>query len=55
LNGAPNLTVYDPDPAFLRVWLRDPSAVKPGTLMPNLYLSDTEIEMLITFLEARSQ
>ncbi len=55
LNGVPNLTVYDPDPDFLRVWLRDPSAVKQGTLMPNLHLSDTEIEALIAFLEVRSQ
>lgn len=50
LYGAPNLRQYDPDPAFLRSWLRDPDAVRPGTAMPNLSLDETEIEALIAFL-----
>jgi cytochrome c oxidase subunit 2 len=48
--NAPNLTDYTNDPDFLRRWLSDPSAVRPGTDMPNLRLSQTEIENLIAFL-----
>jgi len=47
---APNLTNYTNDPAFLQRWLADPPAVRPGTQMPNLRLSATEIEDLIAFL-----
>ncbi len=46
----PNLTDYQGDPAYLRQWLRDPQAIKPDTQMPNLNLSDDEIEALIAFL-----
>lgn len=49
--GAPDLTHYRPDPTFVRPWLRDPSAVRPGTDMPNLRLSDEEIEALLAFLQ----
>lgn len=37
-------------PANLRRWLRNPPAMKPGTQMPNLGLSDAEIDNLIEFL-----
>lgn len=50
-SGAPDLTDYDPDPDFVRAWLRDPAAVRPGTLMPNLGLSEDEITALLAFLE----
>ncbi len=50
---APDLTGYANDPDLLRRWLRDPAAVKPGTAMPNLNLSDDEIADLIAFLGAR--
>jgi len=43
---------YDPD--FLRSWLADPAAVRPGTEMPNLRLSAEEIEALIAFLVSES-
>ena len=46
----PDLTNYRGDPAFLRQWLADPSALRPDTKMPNLNLSDAEIEALIAFL-----
>ncbi len=46
----PDLSTYTNDPAFLRRWLADPAAVKPGTQMPNLNLAPTEIEDLIAFL-----
>lgn len=31
----------------LRLWLKDTKAFKPGTLMPNLGLSDGEIDILV--------
>lgn len=49
--GAPDLTHYQPDPDFVRQWLRDPQAVRPGTAMPNFHLSDEEIDALLAFLQ----
>lgn len=46
----PNLTNYQPDPDFVRAWLRDPAALRPETEMPNLNLSEDEIEALLAFL-----
>ncbi len=46
----PNLSAYTNDPEFLRRWLANPPAVRPGTQMPNLRLSTAEIEDLIAFL-----
>ncbi len=34
----------------LKKYLKDPTAVKPGALMPNQYLTDSEIEALVAFL-----
>ncbi len=58
LTGAgPDLTNlaerYPPGEAsldYLRRWLKDPPAVRPGTFMPNLGLTDEEIESLLRFL-----
>ncbi|HZY41567.1 MAG TPA: cytochrome c, partial [Anaerolineae bacterium] len=38
---------------YLRVWLKDPAALKPQTEMPKLGLSDAEIEALIAFLTGK--
>ncbi|TGK05207.1 cytochrome c [Leptospira langatensis] len=38
------------DLAYLENWLRDPQKVKPGTAMPKLPLSDSEIKDLSTYL-----
>ncbi len=46
----PNLTNLKADPDYLRRWLKAPSALKPGTEMPTLGLSDDEIEALVAFL-----
>ena len=46
----PSLTDYRGSPGYLRSWLADPPAMKPKTRMPDLHLSDTEIEALIAFL-----
>ena len=34
----------------MRKWLKDPPAMKPGTLMLNLGLTDQEIDTLMEFL-----
>jgi len=51
--GAPNLSVYANDPDVLRTRLKDPSAVKADTKMPNLGLNKEEIEALVAFLNSR--
>ena len=35
----------------LRDWLKNPKSIKSDTLMPNLGLEDSEIEILIAFLK----
>jgi nitric oxide reductase subunit C len=49
---AVDLTSYTNDEAFLQRWLADPRAVRPGTEMPTLNLSEQEIADLIAFLNA---
>ncbi len=34
----------------MKEWLKDPSTVKPGTIMPSQNLKDSEIDALIVFL-----
>lgn len=46
----PNLTYYNGSPEYLRLWLADPSSVKPETQMPDLGLSQADIETLVTFV-----
>ena len=46
----PDLTKYQGDPEFLRARLADPAAIKKSTQMPDLQLSEGEIEALIAFL-----
>lgn len=48
---APDLSTYRWDADYLRRWLKDPPAVKPGTNMPNLGLAPDEIDALIAFLK----
>jgi cytochrome c len=50
----PDLTTRRLDPGYLRTWLKDPPAVKPGTEMPNLGLKSDEIEALVAFLNTSS-
>jgi hypothetical protein len=49
-NIGPNLSQYAASPEFLRMWLKDPAAVRPNTQMPNLELGEAEIEALVAFL-----
>jgi len=50
--GAPNLTKFSANPETLRMRLKDPASVKSDTQMPNLNLSESEIESLIAFLNS---
>jgi cytochrome c1 len=36
----------------LKRWLADPPAVKPGSFMPDLALTEQEIDALIVWLES---
>lgn len=38
------------DANFLHKWLKNPQAVKPGTIMPNLGLTDKELKPLVEYL-----
>ena len=53
-SGPPDLTHYQPDPDFIRTWLKDPQALRPGTQMPNLGLKEAEIEALLAFLQTNT-
>ena len=51
--GAPDLTNFSASPETLRLRLKDPSVVKSDSWMPNLNLSDSEIEALIVFVNTK--
>jgi len=50
----PDLSHYSGSADFLRRWLHDPASIRPETRMPNLQLSEAEIESLIQFLKPDS-
>src|ERR1700723_2660863 len=35
----------------LRLWIQDPSAIKPGSLMPALQLSNTDLDAVVSYME----
>src|ERR1700733_11142916 len=35
----------------LRLWIEDPSAIKPGSLMPAMKLSDTDLDAAVSYME----
>jgi cytochrome c oxidase subunit 2 len=35
----------------LRLWIQNPNAIKPGSLMPAMQLSDTDLDALVRYLE----
>jgi hypothetical protein len=51
--GAPDLSKFSASPEALRLRLRDPTLVKADTMMPNLELSESEIEALIAFINSK--
>jgi cytochrome c oxidase subunit II len=38
-------------PQMLRLWIRDPDAIKPGSKMPAMGLSDADVDAVATYLE----
>lgn len=48
----PNLTKFSASPEALRLRLKDPASVNSATQMPNLNLSEAEIEALIAFINS---
>jgi cytochrome c oxidase subunit 2 len=36
----------------LRAWIRDPQAIKPGNLMPNMQLNPRELDAVVTYLSS---
>lgn len=50
--GAPNLSKFSASPEIIRMRLKDPSSVKSDTKMSQLYLSESEIEALVTFINS---
>jgi cytochrome c2 len=50
--AGPDLPTLATDPKLLHDWLKDPSAMKPNTDMPNPELKEAEIEALVAFLLA---
>lgn len=55
IGPGPNLTHYTVKPEFLRQWLANPQTLKPEATMPNLYLTATEIDALVSFLETNNE
>jgi hypothetical protein len=51
--GATNLSNFSAHPDVLRMRLKDPTMVKSDTKMPNLNLSDAEIEALVAFINSK--
>jgi cytochrome c oxidase subunit 2 len=39
-------------PENLRVWLKDPATIKPGSLMPPMKLSDVELDALARYMQS---
>ena len=35
----------------LRLWIKDPSAIKPGSLMPAMKLSDADLDAVVSYME----
>jgi cytochrome c oxidase subunit 2 len=45
--------VFENNEENLSAWLADPAAVKPGATMPDLGLTQEQIDALIAYLETR--
>jgi cytochrome c oxidase subunit II len=39
-------------PTNLRAWVKDPQAIKPGNLMPNMQLTSRELDQVVTYLSS---
>jgi cytochrome c oxidase subunit 2 len=36
----------------LRLWLRRPDAIKPGSLMPAMQVSDSDLDALVRYMQS---
>ena len=43
--------VAENTPANLRLWIQNPDAIKPGSLMPAMKLSDGDIDAVVRYME----
>jgi len=43
--------IFKMSPEDLAIWLRNPPGEKPGSIMPNLHLTEDEIAKLVAYLE----
>jgi cytochrome c oxidase subunit 2 len=39
-------------PENMRLWLSNPDAIKPGSLMPAMKLSDAELDALVGYMQS---
>jgi cytochrome c oxidase subunit 2 len=39
------------NPKNLRLWIQNPAAIKPGSLMPAMELNDQDLDALTAYLE----
>jgi mono/diheme cytochrome c family protein len=51
--GAPDLSKFSANPEVIAMRLKDPTSVKSDTKMPNLGLSEEEVEALVAFLNSK--
>jgi cytochrome c oxidase subunit 2 len=40
------------DPDHLRNWIKDPQQIKPGNLMPDMQLSEKELDRVVAYLSS---
>ena len=45
-------SILENTPQEMRAWLKDPPALKPGSIMPNLGLNDHELDVLVAYLQS---
>jgi len=45
-------SIFENNTDNIRLWLKDPPAVKPGSLMPNYHLTDHQLDILVAYLQA---
>jgi hypothetical protein len=48
-NAGPDLSGFTAAPEYLRMWLANPQAVKPEAQMPDLGLSEADVDTLVRF------
>src|ERR1700741_4403144 len=39
-------------PENMRLWLKDPDAIKPGSLMPAMQMTDAELDALVRYMQS---